>query len=145
MEDQRDLVIDERTLDSERSVLRTSTFRSSEAPNLQYGSTFRMRVIRREHESSVAVLLGELDVTSLEQFELMITEVLSSEPKELVFDLTQSEFVSAQGYDAIGRCSLRVPVEVRSRTGVAARVFAVLGYDRVNVVTVQDTEVGPPW
>ena len=70
----------------------------------------------------------------------MITEVLSGKPKELIFDLTQSEFVSAQGYDAIGRCSLRLPVQVRSRTGLAARVFAVLGYEEVNVVTGRESE-----
>ena len=45
------------------------------------------------------------------QFEGMISEVLSENPKELIFDLTQSEFISAQGYAAIGRCSLEVPVE----------------------------------
>ena len=69
--------------------------------------------------------------------------MLSSTPKALMFDLTQSQFVSAQGYDAIGRCSLEVPVEVRSRTGVAGRVFAALGYGRVDVVTVQRPEVDP--
>ena len=92
--------------------------------------------------SAVVTLLGELDITSMAQFEAMIGEVLSHEPKGLVFDLTQSEFVSAQGYDAIGRCSLEVPVEVRSRTGVAGRVFAVLGYEQVDVISAQESEVG---
>ena len=91
---------------------------------------------------AVVTLLGELDITSMAQFEAMIGEVLSHEPKGLVFDLTQSEFVSAQGYDAIGRCSLEVPVEVRSRTGVAGRVFAVLGYEQVDVISAQESEVG---
>jgi anti-anti-sigma regulatory factor len=134
-------VIDERALASRHPHVRLSTLRSSETPNLQYGAAFNIRIIRRDDDSSVVILLGELDVTSMAQFELMITEVLSSRPKELLFDLTQSQFVSAQGYDAIGRCSLEVPVEVRSRTGVAGRVFAVLGYERVEVISAQEPEV----
>ena len=134
-------MIDERASASRRSVVRSSTLRNSETPNLQYGAAFNIRIIRRDDDSSVVILLGELDVTSMAQFEVMITEVLSSKPKELIFDLTQSQFVSAQGYDAIGRCSLEVPVEVRSRTGVAGRVFAVLGYERVEVISAQEPEV----
>jgi anti-anti-sigma regulatory factor len=120
-----------------------STFQNSEPPHLQYGASFHIRVICSEHGASVLILLGELDITSLTQFELVITETLSTEPSGLVFDLTQSEFVSAQGYDAIGRCSLEIPVEVWSRTGVAAKVFGVLGYDRVNVVTTGTPLVDP--
>lgn len=133
-------MIDERALATRRSEVRSSTLRNSGAPNLQYGAAFHARVIHRDDGTCVAILLGELDVTSMTQFELVITEVLSGKPKELIFDLTQSEFVSAQGYDAIGRCSLRLPVQVRSRTGLAARVFAVLGYEEVNVVTGRESE-----
>jgi anti-anti-sigma regulatory factor len=124
-----------------RAVVRPSTLRNSDTPNLQYGAAFNVRIIRRDDHSSVVILLGELDVTSMAQFEVMITEVLSSGPKALIFDLTQCQFVSAQGYDAIGRCSLEVPVEVRSRTGVAGRVFAVLGYERVEVISAQEPAV----
>jgi hypothetical protein len=88
------------------------------------------------------MLLGELDITSMNRFEAAVTEVLSSNPALLIFDLTRSEFVSAQGYDAIGRCSLRLPVQVRSRTGVAARVFTVLGYERVDVVIAPEPREG---
>jgi anti-anti-sigma regulatory factor len=135
-------VIDERAPASRSSAEWSSKFRKSDAPNLQYGTAFHIRVISRDDDLAVVTLLGELDITSMAQFEAMIGEVLSHEPKGLVFDLTQSEFVSAQGYDAIGRCSLEVPVEVRSRTGVAGRVFAVLGYEQVDVISAQESEVG---
>jgi hypothetical protein len=134
-------VIAERASASRRSVVRPSTLRNSETPNRQYGAAFHIRIIRRDDDCSVVILLGELDVTSMAQFEVMITEILSRRPKELIFDLTQSQFVSAQGYDAIGRCSLEVPVEVRSRTGVAGRVFAILGYERVDVISAREPEV----
>ena len=42
----------------------------------------------RDDESVALLLLGELDITSMSQFEHMITEVLSGSPKELIFDLT---------------------------------------------------------
>jgi hypothetical protein len=46
--------------------------------------------------------------------------------------------VSAQGYAAIGRCSLHTSVEVRSGTTLASRVFDIYGYDRVvTTVTMQ--------
>jgi hypothetical protein len=135
-------VIDERAPASRSSAECSSRFRKSGAPNLQYGTAFQILVIRRDDDSSVVTLLGELDITSIAQFEAMIGEVLSHKPTGLVFDLTQSEFVSAQGYDAIGRCSLEVPVEVQSRTGVAGRVFAALGYERVDVISAQEPEVG---
>jgi anti-anti-sigma regulatory factor len=136
-------VIDETAPALRHSVVTLSTFQKSEPPHLKYGASFHIRVIRSEHDASVLILLGELDINSLTQFEMVITETLSTEPPGLVFDLTQSEFVSAQGYDAIGRCSLEIPVEVWSRTGVAARVFGVLGYDRVNVVTTGTRLVDP--
>lgn len=110
---------------------------------MQYGTAFQIRIIRHDDGSSVAILLGELDGTSMAQFESVIAELLSSKPKQLLFDLTQSQFVSAQGYDIIGRCSLEVPVEVRSRTGVAGRVFAVLGYDRVDLIAVHGLWADP--
>jgi hypothetical protein len=137
-------VIEERTSASRRarSASKSSTFRNSEAPNLQYGASFQIRVIRSDDESTLAMLLGELDITSMNRFEAAVTEVLSSNPALLIFDLTRSEFVSAQGYDAIGRCSLRLPVQVRSRTGVAARVFTVLGYERVDVVIAPEPREG---
>jgi hypothetical protein len=52
----------------------------------------------------------------------------------LIVDLTDCQFVSAQGYATIGRCSLHTPVEVRSRTALASRVFAIYGYDGVTTV-----------
>ena len=88
--------------------------------------------IRRDDGSVALLLLGDLDITSMAQFERMITEVLSGSPKELIFDLTQSQFISAQGYAAIGHCSLEVPV-VRSRTVLASKVLAIYGYEQVAI------------
>jgi hypothetical protein len=60
----------------------------------------------------------------------------------LIVDLTGCQFVSAQGYAAIGRCSLRTPVEVRSGTTLASRVFEIYGYDRVTTVTTPAPTLG---
>ena len=72
----------------------------------------------------------------MEQFEQALAEVMAESPPGLLFDLTECQFVSARGYAAMGRCSVTVPVEVRSRTGIASRVFTIFGYDRVATVTV---------
>jgi hypothetical protein len=78
------------------------------------------------------------------QFERMITEVLSGSPKELIFDLTRSQFISAQGYAAIGDCSLEVPVRVRSRTGLASKVLTIYGYERVAIAIGEEPDVNLP-
>jgi len=138
-------VSEARALVTPGSVSKSATLRTIDAPDLQYGTALHIRVTRCADGSSVVSLFGELDVTSMPQFDLVTSETLSSKPKEMIFDLTQCQFVSAQGYAAIGRCSLEVPVEVRSRSGLAARVFAVLGYDRVGSFTVPAARGGTPW
>ena len=78
-------------------------------------------------------------------FERMITEVLSGNPKQLIFDLTHSQFISAQGYAAIGRCSSEVPVEVWSGTDLASKVLAIYGYERVAIAIEREPGMNPPW
>ena len=83
-------------------------------------------------------LSGALDLVSIAEFERVVAEVLLHSPKELVFDLTQTDFISAQGYAAMGRCSLgAVHVSVRSRTEFTSKIFAICGYDRIKIVTAQ--------
>jgi anti-anti-sigma factor len=103
-----------------------------------------VRVVRRDDEAVVLLLFGELDITSMVQFERIIAEVLSRSPKELIFDLSQSQFISAQGYAVIGQCSLEVPVRVRSRTDLASKVLAIYGYDRVTMALDRGPDVDLP-
>jgi len=140
-EQQRTVAIGDRTSASQRPVVKVATLRDSQAPNLQHGTSFQIRVIRRDDESVALRLLGELDIASMAEFERIVTEVLLGSPKELIFDLTRSQFVSAQGYAAIGRCSLEVPVTVRSRTGLASKVLVIYGYERVAIVIEGEPEV----
>jgi hypothetical protein len=118
-----------------------ATERKSDVPNLRYGASFHIRVVRRVDESVTLLLLGELDITSMAQFEQVISEVLSVRPKELIFDLTQSEFVCAQGYAAIGQCSSEVHVGLRSRTALASKVLAIYGYERVGIAVEEVPDV----
>jgi anti-anti-sigma factor len=104
----------------------------------------QVQVFSHDGERVVLMLAGELDIVSMERFERLIADVLSSNPKELRFDLTQAEFVSAQGYEAIGRCSLQVRVTVRSRSELASRVLAMYGYDQVMTVMSQPPVVAAP-
>ena len=83
----------ERLRVSEQSNLGRGQF-----PILHYGGAFAIRVIPSRDHVIVVELFGELDVVSMERFEGTVAEVLSGHPSELLFDLTQSEFVCAQGY-----------------------------------------------
>ena len=84
-------------------------------------------------------LSGAIDLVSIAEFERVVAEVLSHSPQELVFDLTQTYFISAQGYAAMGRCSLGgVHVSVRSRTELTSKILAICGYDRIRIVTAQE-------
>jgi hypothetical protein len=112
---------------------RVARLRNGETPTLPYGTLFQVHVAHRDDESVVLLLLGELDVPSMDAFERVVAEVLSSTPRALIFDLTQSEFVSAQGFATIGRCSTEITVEIRSRTHLASRVLTALGYEGIKV------------
>jgi anti-anti-sigma factor len=134
----------DRTSAPQRPVVRGATLRERAVPLLGYGTSFQVRVLRRDDEAVLLILFGELDVTSMAQFERVITEVVSGSPKELIFDLSQCQFMSAQGYAAIGDCSMEVPVRVRSRTDLASKVLAIYGYDRVTVATDRGPNVDLP-
>ena len=95
---------------------------------------FQVRVIRDDDSRVVVELFGELDLVSMDRFEQVVAEVLSSRPREVIFDLTRSQFVSIQGYAAIGRCSLAFHVSVRPRTALTSRILAICGYERVAIV-----------
>jgi hypothetical protein len=105
--------------------------------SVQYGSSVRIRLVRDEGKPVVLLLRGELDLTCIGAFEQALRSAMAEPLSGLIVDLTDCQFVSAQGYAAIGRCSLKIPVEVRSGTTLASRVFDIYGYDRVTAVTVQ--------
>ena len=95
---------------------------------------FQVRVIREDDRRSVVELFGELDLVSMDRFEQVVAEVLSSRPREVIFDLTRSRFISIQGYVVIGRCSQTFHVSVRPRTDLTSRILAICGYERVTIV-----------
>jgi hypothetical protein len=102
--------------------------------NVEYASSVRIRLVRHDAGPVVLMLGGELDLTCMVAFEQALASAMTEPLRGLIVDVTDCQFVSAQGYAAIGRCSLYTPVEVRSRTTLASRVFAIYGYDRVTTV-----------
>jgi hypothetical protein len=75
------------------------------------------------------------------QFEQVLRAATTEPLMGLVIDLTECQFISAQGYAAIGRLSLRTPVEVRSATALASKVFDIYGYDGVTTVVTEAPRV----
>jgi anti-anti-sigma factor len=102
---------------------------------------FRVETTPREACSVNLGLFGELDLVSMPEFREVLATVLSNRPRELIFDLTNARFVSAQGFVAIGRCSLVVErVVIRSLSGFPERVMRVLGQDNLTFIV----ETPPP-
>lgn len=130
-------VTEEKTSGSRRTVGHSAPLGKSEDLKVQYGSSIRIRIVRDVGKPVVLVLRGELDITSMAPFEQALCTVMIGPIRGLVFDLRGCRFVSAQAYAAMGRCSLRTPVEVRTGTNIAAKVFDAYGYDRVTTVTPQ--------
>jgi hypothetical protein len=95
----------------------------------------RVRIVRDDGKPVVLILRGELDLTCMGAFEQALRAVMAEPLLGLIVDLTPCQFVSAQGCAAIGRCSLKTRVEVRSGTTLASRVFDIYGYDMVTTVT----------
>jgi hypothetical protein len=104
--------------------------------NVEYGSSIRIHLVREDGKPAILVLGGELDLTCMGEFEQALATAMAEPLRGLIVDVTDCQFVSAQGYAAIGRCSLQTPVEVRSRTTLASRVFDIYGYDAVTTVTM---------
>jgi hypothetical protein len=109
--------------------------REGHAATLHYGDAFAVLVTPTGGDGVVIELIGELDVVSMERFERAVADVLEDGPGELIFDLTSSPFVSAQGYSLMGRCAAVAKVTVRSSCSLAARVLALYGHDDVVVLT----------
>jgi hypothetical protein len=119
-----------------RTVERAAAFGEVGELNVEYGSSIRIRLVRDDGKPAVLILRGELDLTCMGAFEQALSAAMAQPLIGLIVDLTDCQFVSAQGYAALGRCSLKTPVEVRSGTTLASRVFAIYGYDRVRTVTM---------
>ncbi|MCU1489244.1 MAG: hypothetical protein JWM85_649 [Acidimicrobiaceae bacterium] len=98
-------------------------------------------------EVVVLSLSGDVDVTSEDELEAALAQVVSMRPSHAVIDATESGFVSARGLAAIGRCETSVEqVTFCSRTVFAKRLLDLLGYDAVRYVVVRDAatdERGP--
>jgi anti-anti-sigma regulatory factor len=136
-------VIDEKRSRERRHVGGAAAFGVGEHSDLPYGTSFHVRIDRRGDEPVALVLLGELDITSMVQFERAVAEVMSQDPPGLLFDVTASTFVSAQGFDLIGRCSATRQVEVWCSTDLPARVFAAFGHTDVVCVTRPEAALNP--
>jgi hypothetical protein len=124
-----------KTMWPRRGVERADAFGKVGELDVHYGSSIRIRIVRDAGKPVVLILRGELDLTCMGAFEQALRTVMTEPLMGLIVDVTDCQFVSAQGYAAIGRCSLRTPVEVRSGTTLASRVFNIYGYDRVTTVT----------
>lgn len=127
------------TLRSRRRFMGSAGHWNTEHAALQHGDVFRIRVNNRNDEVCILELSGELDIVSMAYFERVLAEVLSRRPREITFDLTDAQFISAQGYSAIGRCSLEVRVAVLSRTELASKILGAYGYDRVVIIMASET------
>jgi anti-anti-sigma regulatory factor len=108
----------------------------------QNPDTFRVETTSREARSVSLVLFGELDLVSMPEFREVLARVLSDHPRELIFDLTTTQFVSVQGFLAIGRTSLVVErVVIRSVSGFPERVMRVLGQENLTFITEPPPEI----
>jgi anti-anti-sigma factor len=111
---------------------------------LHYGGLFGLRVVPNREGVVVVELIGELDVVSMDRFERTVADLLSDHPRELLFDLTQAQFISVQGYWVMGACSAAVHVTVRSVSSLSARILALFGHDVVVVLVEPEAPVHAP-
>ena len=83
---------------------------------------------------------GELDLLTMPAFEAALDALLSASPREALFDVCGAQFISVEGFAAIGRVSLTVErVTVNARDDFAEKIFRLLGYDRIGFDTDRAT------
>lgn len=115
-------------------VMKQPRLRKGGSPILHYGGLFRLRVIPNRDDVVVIEVIGELDVVSMDRFEQTVADQLNDHPRELVFDVTQAQFICAQAFCVMGTCCAEVKVTIRSRSDLAGRVLALYGHDDVAIL-----------
>ncbi len=94
-------------------------------------SPFRVAVEVGGPGTVMLALSGELDMASMPVFDAHLATPIVQQAVEIIFDITATQFISAEGYRRIGQCSLsKKNVVVRCRTSFASKVLAACGYDR---------------
>ena len=106
-------------------------------PRRQPDPQFRAEITVRDGRIVVLDLFGELDSVSMACLDSALEESLAPQPETIIVDLSRTDFVSAAGYAAIGRCSRQVErLVVCCRGRVAQKVLGVLGYRDIDYVDV---------
>jgi hypothetical protein len=104
---------------------------------------FRAEIITRADETVIIELFGELDLVSMATFEGTLAAALSRRPRRVIFDISAAQFISVQGFAAIGRCSQVVEsVTVHYKNWLAEGVLRTLGYEQVACVETGSTPRG---
>lgn len=97
---------------------------------------FRTEITSGDDGVVLIQFVGELDLVTLPDLETALDAVLSSEPCAVIFDLRRAAFISVDGFEAIGRCSLVLDrVSVRAKDAFAEKILRLLGYDRIEFIT----------
>ena len=89
-------------------------------------------------EVAVLDMSGELDLATMSPFVMALESLIAAEPRHLIFDLSNTDFICSGGYAAIGRASLLVNlVSVCSKNGFEKKILRLLGFDRIIFFTSQ--------
>jgi hypothetical protein len=100
----------------------------------QSQDAFRAEITAHDDDVITLELFGELDLVSMAHFEAALAAVLMRSPRRVIFDLSAAQFISAQGFAAMGRCSGDFKVAVCSSSRLALKNLRALGYDEVECI-----------
>lgn len=97
--------------------------------------SFAVKMVRREGDQTpVLAVRGELDVSTVHEFERQLSELVAAEPQGLIVDLGGSAFVDASACRVLLRAACRLGdhggcLVVVNRDVEIARIFDVMGLD----------------
>lgn len=90
------------------------------------GATASVRTERNGVEMVVS-LAGEIDISNAEQIKAAIAQVVRAQPKRIVFDLSQLDYLDSSGIAVLLGAAERSDVEVRDASPVIARLLRATG------------------
>ena len=91
--------------------------------------------------TAIIAIAGEIDMVSTPTLQAAIAEAQATKPDRVIVDATSAEFISVRGYCMIAELSKSVDsVTLCSRSDLAARVMAILGFADVVCVVRQPTD-----
>ena len=111
---------------------------------MTHSCDFRVDIIGAADSVVLVTLHGELDLSSLSDFEATIETLNSMSHDQVVIDLRQAHFISVDGYAIIGQLAPRHrELTIYAEGTMTSQVLGLLGCGQYRNITIRESQRWP--